>query len=188
MAEKDEGDLLTGEDRAFARALRARREAKGWSQGELAAKMRARGFDHLSQVAISRIEQLKRAARLGEARGLASVLEVPLAVMMNPNGATMAVLRLVLDRPAVAVQDLDVFQELAERLGDAWGHMRSDMGMIEQVAAKMGADLDEDPETVLQLDMYLESVRELLQRDPVALAGGWFEKAYQDAAAANSDQ
>lgn len=83
MPEKDEMQLLTTVDRAFAGALKANREALGLSQVQLAEQVRrAAGFDFITQVTISRIEHLKRAPRLGEAHVLAAVLGVSLESMV----------------------------------------------------------------------------------------------------------
>lgn len=188
MAEKDEGELLTGEDRAFARSMRSRREEIGLTQGQLAERLRSEGFGHLSQVAISRIEQLKRAARLGEARAIARVLGVPLGIMDSPSDPMIAVLRPVLGRPGRAVQELDVLRDAAEAVGATWGEMESDRDLARRIVEGMRAkpELVEDAASAQVLEDYLDEVDSLLTIDPVLQARTSYQKALHDAKAKNA--
>ncbi|UZX04026.1 helix-turn-helix domain-containing protein [Arthrobacter sp. CDRTa11] len=72
------------EEAQFVENVQRLREAKGWSQGELARRMAADGWDGFHQTTISRIEKGQRPVRLAEARALAKVLGSQVGVMMAP--------------------------------------------------------------------------------------------------------
>lgn len=67
----------------FARRMVEYRTALGLSQSELARKMVERGFDHYSQMTVSRTEKGERPIRLGEARVLSEILGASLQSMMR---------------------------------------------------------------------------------------------------------
>ena len=62
------------EERNFIANMVRLRKARGWSQGELAARMNAAGWDKFHQTTVSRMENGSQPIRLGEARGIADVL------------------------------------------------------------------------------------------------------------------
>lgn len=67
---------VTGADQNFAVNVRHYREQIGLSQEELAQRMSERGFG-FTQATVWKIEQGKRAVRVGEAVALAAALELP---------------------------------------------------------------------------------------------------------------
>lgn len=69
-------------DEAFGANLRYYREASGWSQVELAQRMRDRGFP-FHQATIYKLEDSKRQPKLNEAVALSEVLEVPLEHLIS---------------------------------------------------------------------------------------------------------
>jgi len=70
------------DERRFAENMRRYREAKGWSQGELARRVREAGLENFHQTTISRIEKGERPIRLGEARVIAQVLKKSLTRLL----------------------------------------------------------------------------------------------------------
>lgn len=72
MTTDDEGYELTPEKR-LGKFVRELREARGWSQAELADRLSAEGLD-MTQVLVSRIEQNKRPVRFDEAVVISHVL------------------------------------------------------------------------------------------------------------------
>lgn len=62
------------EEANFVANMKRLRESHGWSQGELAKRMKVAGWDKFHQTTISRIEQGVQPVRLGEARGIADAL------------------------------------------------------------------------------------------------------------------
>ncbi|PZU36700.1 MAG: hypothetical protein DI573_13165 [Microbacterium sp.] len=162
MAEKDESDLLTLEDRAFARALRSVREARGWSQGELASRLVDRGLRHVSQVTISRIEQGKRAARLGEAEAIAGLVDRPLALMTSiDKRAQFALMNLDLIGRGVQVErDL---LALAETAGVTWADMEVELLAFERLSASASVrEREVEAETREAMERYRTAAQSLL--------------------------
>lgn len=188
LPEKDEGDLLTGEDRAFARSLRERRVQRGLTQGDLAEILRNQGFSHMSHVAISRIEQLKRAARLGEARAIARALGVELSRMDSPPNAMLSILREVMDRPGKFTQELDVFRDSASIVGASWAEIESDLAMVEGILGAMREREGHDEATAVLLENYLEEARSARAIDPLLQASVDFERAVERVKAENADK
>lgn len=99
----------------FGANLRQMREARGWSQSELARRMREEaGWKKYSQMGVSRTEDNLRSVRLDEAVALASVLGV-------------SVERLLTGEPVR--KEILILEESAQALIDAW------KGTIEAVAS-----------------------------------------------------
>lgn len=70
------------EERNFIANMKRLREAAGLSQGELAARMNANGWDKFHQTTISRMEKGTQPVRLGEARGIADALGTMVGPML----------------------------------------------------------------------------------------------------------
>jgi transcriptional regulator with XRE-family HTH domain len=81
-------DTTTGY--AFRENLRRQREGEGWTQGELARRLRDTGATALGhQTTLARIESGQRAVRLDEAVTLAQVLNTTLdALLVTPEAMT----------------------------------------------------------------------------------------------------
>ncbi len=90
----------------FVDNVRRRREARGWSQGDLARRMQEAGWRNFHQTTVSRIEKGERPIRLGEAKALAEVLDVTLEVLLRPS------------REAVLAEQLRQFTKEANRAYD----------------------------------------------------------------------
>src|SRR5690625_599490 len=71
-------------ERAFVSNLRRLREGNGWSQSELARRMTEAGWSNYPQMTVRRTEEERRKVSLGEATGLARVLDSSLDVMTAP--------------------------------------------------------------------------------------------------------
>lgn len=69
------------EEMRFATNMQRLREDRGWSQGELARRMVAEGWDTYSQMTVSRTEKLERPIRLSEAAAIARLFGVSLPSM-----------------------------------------------------------------------------------------------------------
>lgn len=78
----DEGSLLVWE-RNFRETMKRTREAHGWTQTELARRVRAHGGLAFHQQTIDRIESGKRPVRLNEAHVIAQELNTPLEAMTS---------------------------------------------------------------------------------------------------------
>ena len=80
----DHQAVYQAEESQFAENVQRLREDRGWSQGELARRMVADGWEGFHQTTISRIEKGQRPVRLAEARGLARVLGSQIGIMTAP--------------------------------------------------------------------------------------------------------
>jgi transcriptional regulator with XRE-family HTH domain len=72
-------------ERLLAGRLRELRTALGWSQREVAIRMRAFGFDW-SQTNVSKIEAGTRGVRVNEAAAFALLFDVPLGELLDAAG------------------------------------------------------------------------------------------------------
>lgn len=71
------------EELQFRESVHKLRTDQRLSQGELARRMVAEGWEHFNQATISRIEKGTRPVRLGEARALARVLQTEVSYMIS---------------------------------------------------------------------------------------------------------
>lgn len=99
---KEQHLVYKAEESQFIENVQRLREAKGWSQGELARQMANDGWDGFHQTTISRIEKGQRPIRLAEARALARILGSQVGLMIAP------------------AREADALEELALNIG----HMR----------------------------------------------------------------
>jgi transcriptional regulator with XRE-family HTH domain len=67
----------------FGQAIRDFRQTWGWSQEQLANRMRALGFDW-HQTTVSKTETAERPIRLNEAQALAGLFSIPLSGLVSP--------------------------------------------------------------------------------------------------------
>jgi transcriptional regulator with XRE-family HTH domain len=78
--------LITDSDRLFATRMRAVREARGWSQRGLAARL----GQHSQFIGFS--ERRARRIAVGEAQAICAVLGVDLAAMLDPDRSLASLL------------------------------------------------------------------------------------------------
>lgn len=73
------------EESAFAERVKGLREELGWSQSDLAERMRLLGLDYVSQSTISRIEKQTRPIHLGEALAFGRVFGRSIEELTHPS-------------------------------------------------------------------------------------------------------
>jgi transcriptional regulator with XRE-family HTH domain len=121
----------------FGQSIRILRQARGWSQGDLAEAMRSSGFDWQQSTA-SKTEQATRPVRLNEAAALAALFRVPLAVMVQPvqsdverYAETRRLLDSAIEERDAAALDIHHLERqlatLADRLGIEIGAMANEL-------------------------------------------------------------
>ena len=91
MSKKEAETGPAREEARFVEQMKALREARGWSQADLAAKLNELGWDYVNQMTISRTEKNDRPLRLGEARAIASVLGKTVEQMLAPDADAKAI-------------------------------------------------------------------------------------------------
>lgn len=162
----DEMDL-TRINENFGGNVRARREALGWSQSELARRMNDVGWPKYSQITVARTEDSTRGTRLDEALALAHVLEVDVPAMLQPPGHTAAVgnLRSALqeadssaDRLGAEVDDyMFRLSVLKKELGEVEDYARAKAETLGRREARALETLMEDARARLSID-YTEAI------------------------------
>lgn len=166
----DEVDL-TRVNENFGGNVRARREALGWSQSELARRMNDAGWPKYSQITVARTEDSSRGTRLDEALALANVLGADMPSMLEPSGHAAAVgqLRAVLhdaraagDAVGNAVYNYDFQQSVLKReLEEVEDYARAASDKLGRREARALEKLIEDAATQLQRT-YREAVNDFL--------------------------
>jgi transcriptional regulator with XRE-family HTH domain len=109
MAEQGPGHR---DEERFTANLRRLREAKGWSQNELATQMRRKGWGSFRQTTISRLEKGEQSVRIGEARALASLLGVTvddMALTASEEAEAVAQLREAIEQCTKALDRIDMY-------------------------------------------------------------------------------
>lgn len=76
---------LTPAERRFAEQVRLLREERGWTQSDLAKRMRNRGLGYATQTTVSRIEQGTRTVTMVEGLALSTIFERPIELLLEPN-------------------------------------------------------------------------------------------------------
>lgn len=75
-------------ERRFGRGIKTMREARGWSQTELAERLAELGFEY-HQTTIGKIESAARPLRLSELFAFAGVFGIPASDMLAATGSTV---------------------------------------------------------------------------------------------------
>jgi transcriptional regulator with XRE-family HTH domain len=102
------------EEANFIANMKELREAQGWSQGELAKRMRDAGWSGFHQTTISRIEKGERPVRLGEARGIADALGTLVGPML-----------------------------LADEIGERWRELDEAVARLREIGNLIGVSVDD---------------------------------------------
>jgi len=85
VAKIDSGAEFSLEEKNFAEEFRREREARSWSQEELARRMRLCNLPYVTQATVSRIENLVRPVRLMEAQAVRLIFKRSVYSMTNPD-------------------------------------------------------------------------------------------------------
>lgn len=101
----------------FARNVRARREVRGMSQGDLAQAVADQGHPSFRQQTIAEIESGNRQVKLDEAVALSRALGISLDSLMRPAGLT---------RQAGGLLDAAREAREATRQAHSWARQRAD--------------------------------------------------------------
>ena len=187
MPEKNEAELLTAEDLAFARRVREERESRGWTQMEMVTRLHRHGLDHLTQATVSRIEHGKRAARLGEAEGIAQIFQVPLALLtVIDERASFA--KTLMGSVVGAQKAIFEVRDRAKRAGETWRGIEVDIEILETSLASDAYEGHElPPEARVIVDDYLRQARAVLSYPLAAVFEQSFREGRGNGAATDAD-
>lgn len=144
----------------FCAAVQRLREWKGWSQGEVARRMNALGWDGFHQTTISRIEKGSRPVRLGEAEALAAVFDSTVSAMAAPEDTE------VLMRELQAGLDLLADAERQIRSGAFQYHVTRSM-LFETIsgASQVSPEAWVDPDMRNQFQKLVDMVKGRTEND-----------------------
>lgn len=97
---------LSPSDKSFASAMTTLREARGYSQNQLAAALNRAGLKDFYQTTVSRIEKNTRSVRLNEALVIARVLGTTVDEMLTPDALSRNINRFYQD-----LEGLEIYHE-----------------------------------------------------------------------------
>ncbi len=127
---------------SVGRAIRALRQARGWSQADLAAGVQDRGFP-LQQTQVARVENGSRPLRVNEAAAFAAVLGVDLVDLLHrlarPGRSELGDLRRTVESLRRNVQNLS---NEADRLGRRLRSVEEEKQRSEQDLIDLERQLD----------------------------------------------
>lgn len=169
-AEESHSDTPTPEQVA-AQVIRELRQARGWSQQEVAERMRSYGYAW-SQATVTRLEAASRPIRLNELADLASLFGVPMIQVLDAwfpgpgsddlHALEAEIVRLSEERERVHDQMLAASEQAAQLRADLQERETEAEMASRRMAwldAKLGANLGLHPHA---LDALLRPVREVL--------------------------
>jgi transcriptional regulator with XRE-family HTH domain len=91
----------SGVETSFRERMKRERQARDWSQADLAELLQGRGLEHIYSTTVAKIESGERAVRIDEATAIADLFEVSVDSLLGRNverGSDLAyTLRFVLD-------------------------------------------------------------------------------------------
>jgi transcriptional regulator with XRE-family HTH domain len=174
VIENSEGIPQGVQDEAhFVKNMQRLREQNGWSQGELARRVRELGFSGFHQTTISRIEKAERPVRLSEARGIADALGRPVEELLAiPEGEAL------LNTVREAVTDVRAAEK---KLWDAADRYESALASAEYVSAKVEEESSELPNSAMdsgRLRYWIDELQKAAGRLPDAVIREYMEVRY----------
>lgn len=138
---------VSREERNFAAEVKKSREDRGWTQEELARKMRTFDLPYVTQSTVSRIEKLSRPVRLMEAQAITVIFGRTVHAMTNPDPREFELILIDINERASRGHYVRFKDELRETAIAQW-HAEEDLATISRLYA--GEELD--PETKAKLE------------------------------------
>lgn len=154
-------DGLLPEERTFAGQVKALREERGWSQNDLAGRLRETGLAYVNQSTVSRIEKGSRPARMIEAQRLSEVFGRSVHLMTHPDSRETLI---ALTAPALRSfrRDYVAFKEKLRATAAAQVAASDYMAELQDL---FGYDPELDPGTRERLDDLLLNLRQFCSID-----------------------
>lgn len=174
MGENEDAGQLDINEVTFAEQVKIERESIGWSQEDLAERMRQGGLPRVNQVTISRIENGLRSVRLIEAQVLASIFKSTITRMIYP-GVPIVFFAYADAQAETARKRHDEFVVAAREMALAQAHYSRNLEAIRALA-----DDGTDPRISLIVESYLDSIYRFIAIDAVAEVAEIFAKTPRD--------
>lgn len=145
-------------DKRFGERIREEREARGWSQADVARKLSAAGIRPMHPTTVSKIEAAERSVRITEAVGIAELFEMSLDNLLgrpDDSGVVFALTTLC-SYAGDAERQIKRAQEVAADIGDQLEAVEESFDLnglddLRQVANKMGESLQTSQSTATRL-------------------------------------
>jgi transcriptional regulator with XRE-family HTH domain len=141
-------------DKRFGKRVKAKRDARGWSQAEMATMLTDMGA-HMHATTVAKIEAGDRSVRINEASAIADLFEVSVDSLLNR-------------KPGAQRSELTyLLRALRQSAQQAWGDLEAVRELLEELPAEFeGAD---GPQTLSNAwGMYLAPASESLTRLTIA--------------------
>lgn len=148
------------EDEHFAENVRREREKRGWSQAELARRLREFGLEQFHPTTVSRIENGDRPVRLSEAAQFANIFETTVGKLVAN----------YIEEVELLVESLATMRELESRLVRAYDMYQLGRATLRLEVDKFNDWLSENP------DMVDDPASGLIVRDLLASAAARVDK------------
>ena len=146
--------------RTFRENLRHHREQHGWSQGELARRLRDAGWSALGhQTTVNRLESGQRAPRLDEALAIARALEADLGTLLAPPEAIA-----VLDATSASARDQHAQWRSIVALVDGFHDQRASLARLRTEVARRIQAGEYSGDTAVYAEQVLTSADQALAR------------------------
>lgn len=166
--------MFVSTDEQIGKNVRTFREAKNWSQQELAAAAGRQLGEAIHQQTVLKIEKGSRPLRLTEAEAFARALEVRLEMLSEDDAKVLSTARIASRSKAVEEMRDQLFQfagELAQRLEDlalvaTQNHQDADPRVVAQAGLLLANDWGDMLRDLLAGELHAPEVRE---KDPVRI-------------------
>lgn len=129
------------QERNFRQSMRVLREAKGWSQADLARQLAKAGLDEFHQTTIARMEKGTRAIRLGEAVTISQVLGTSVESMRKPSGDLGSIVKLTSRRRELVQAQIELTASVRKYYEAAYNFFSYAERIIPKINVK---NLDQD--------------------------------------------
>lgn len=124
------------EDQHFAENVRRERNKRGWSQAEVARRLREVGLEQFHPTTVSRIENLDRPVRLSEAALFAGIFDTTVAKLVANH----------IEEVELLVESLGTMRELESRLVRAYSLYQSGRSALRSEVQEFTDWLTENPD------------------------------------------
>lgn len=134
-------------EKAFGEKVRRIRQARGWSQRDLADRLALEGFT-MHQVTLAKLERGERPLRVAEASALATVLGMPPLLMfygLGPEGSDLRELQVAANNMQ---KKLDAALKALRFMGEAYATAEAEMisfGKLVEEARQRGEPIEPAP-------------------------------------------
>jgi transcriptional regulator with XRE-family HTH domain len=141
-------------------------EERGWSQSDLAERLRDAGIEYASQSTVSRIEKGTRPVRMIEAQRLATIFDRPVHLLSHPDSREMLIHH-ASEIHKEARRDFVRFKDALRSAAEAQIAARD---LLDRLDVDFGDGTELDPGTLTRLENLRLNMRQYTSMDLIAVA------------------